>query len=95
MPIKIEAVLLVPDLILTGVCFPDFPVEFRYPHANILYGSECAQSTSYNLMRAVKTQYPYSKAYSDLKDSGTADAEIAGLSVWLSLSRQQAGYTYL
>ena len=71
-PIKLLAFVLVPNKIVTGICFPDYQVSNRCPHVTLMF-NEWKPVMSNNLLENAcykGASSPFQKQYSELKEFG-------------------------
>jgi hypothetical protein len=68
-PVTIHAFVLVPNKIVTGICFPEHPVENRCPHVTLLV-NEWQPVMSNNVLEAACTRgasSPFAGVYDELR----------------------------
>lgn len=72
-PVTIYAFVLVPNKIVTGICFPDYPVENRCPHVTLMV-NEWKPVMSNSVLEAACTRgtsSPFAGVYEELRKTGT------------------------
>lgn len=70
--IEILALVVVPNKIITGICFPEYQVANRCPHVTLMT-NEWKPAQSNNLLEEActrGTKSPFSEAYEELKQTG-------------------------
>ena len=71
MPVEILALLIVPNKIVLGICFPDYPSDNRCPHVTIMtnewkpvHSNQVLETTCFG------RRAPFNEAYESLKNEG-------------------------
>ena len=76
--VTIYAIVLVPNKIVTGICFPDYPVENRCPHVTLMV-NEWKPVMSNTVLEAACTKgtsSPFATAYDEIKQKGRASKDV-------------------
>ena len=68
--IRILAFVIIPGKLVTGVCFPQYPVSDRCPHITMLEQGWRGAEMSRKVMYALTKTSPFQELYNELKVYG-------------------------
>jgi hypothetical protein len=68
--IRLLAFVIIPGKLVTGVCFPQYPVSDRCPHITMLEQGWQGKHMSRKVMHAITKTSPFQELYNELKVYG-------------------------
>lgn len=68
--VRLLAFVIIPGKLVTGVCFPKYPVSDRCPHITMLEQEWSGQEMSKKVMHALTKTSPFQELYNELKVYG-------------------------
>ena len=85
-PIEILAIAIIPGKIMTGICFPDYPIEDRCPCLSLLFSGWHYDDKSSSLIRALSRTSPFAEAYMELKINGKCSTKFISGQVSINMA---------